>query len=89
MTSTFRTGSGEARRRTLAEIADEAGVSVSTVSKVLHNRSDVSAETRAKVQRLLEKHGYLARPRAAATAAPPGGLIDLVINELDSPGRWS
>ncbi|MCX5054730.1 MULTISPECIES: LacI family DNA-binding transcriptional regulator [unclassified Streptomyces] len=85
MTSTVRTGSGEARRRTLAEIADEAGVSVSTVSKVLHNRSDVSAETRAKVQRLLEKHGYLARPRAAATAAPPGGLIDLVINELDSP----
>ena len=53
MTSTVRTGSGEARRRTLAEIADQAGVSVSTVSKVLHDRSDVSAETRAKVQRLL------------------------------------
>ena len=85
MTSTVRTGSGEARRRTLAEIADQAGVSVSTVSKVLHDRSDVSAETRAKVQRLLGQHGYLAKHRPAATAAPPGGLIDFVINELDSP----
>lgn len=85
MTSTVRTGSGEARRRTLAEIADQAGVSVSTVSKVLHDRSDVSAETRAKVQRLLGQHGYLAKHRPTATAAPPGGLIDFVINELDSP----
>lgn len=85
MTSTVRTGSSDGRRRTLAQIADSAGVSVSTVSKVLHNRSDVSAETRAKVQRLLEQHGYLAKHHPAATAAPPGGLIDFVINELDSP----
>ncbi|WP_328483994.1 LacI family DNA-binding transcriptional regulator [Streptomyces sp. NBC_00377] len=85
MTSTVPTGSSQGRRRTLAEVADQAGVSVSTVSKVLHNRSDVSAETRAKVQRLLEQHGYLAKHRPSATAAPPGGLIDFVINELDSP----
>jgi DNA-binding LacI/PurR family transcriptional regulator len=73
------------RRRTLAEIAELAGVSVSTASKVLHDRSDVSAGTRAKVQRLLEIHGYIARHHPPATAAAPGGLIDFVINELDSP----
>ncbi|WP_329125697.1 LacI family DNA-binding transcriptional regulator [Streptomyces sp. NBC_01465] len=80
------TGGEETAGSTLAEIAHEAGVSVSTVSKVLHNRSDVSSKTRTKVQRLLEQHGY--RPggaRPTDPALPRGGLIDFVINELDSP----
>lgn len=79
------TAGDEMAGATLAEIAKEAGVSVSTVSKVLHNRSDVSSKTRAKVQRLLERYGYLARHRPAASAVLRGGLIDFVINELDSP----
>jgi DNA-binding LacI/PurR family transcriptional regulator len=70
---------------TLAEIARQAGVSVPTVSKVLHDRSDVAARTRAKVQRLLEQHGYPARRRSGPTALATGGLIDFVINELDGP----
>ncbi|SEG56504.1 transcriptional regulator, LacI family [Actinacidiphila yanglinensis] len=71
----------------LARVAAEAGVSVSTVSKVLHGRSDVAARTRARVQRLLEQHGYAnaARGRAAPTALAAGGLIDFVIGELDGP----
>jgi DNA-binding LacI/PurR family transcriptional regulator len=71
----------------LARVAAEAGVSVSTVSKVLHGRSDVASRTRAKVQRLLEQYGYPARGRAAPTALAPGGLIDFVIGELD--GSWA
>ncbi|WP_435135135.1 LacI family DNA-binding transcriptional regulator [Actinacidiphila sp. bgisy144] len=71
----------------LARVAAEAGVSVSTVSKVLHGRSDVASRTRARVQRLLEQHGYGAAPRGRAvpTALAPGGLIDFVIGELDGP----
>lgn len=72
---------------TLADIATQAGVSVSTVSKVLHDRSDVASRTRARVQRLLEQHGYLARHRPAAAALAAGGLIDFVIDELAGP--WS
>lgn len=75
----------EPGRTTLAEVARQAGVSVSTVSKVLHERSDVASRTRAKVQRLLEQHGYLARSRPAPNALAPGGLIDFVVNELGSP----
>ncbi|MEE4544646.1 LacI family DNA-binding transcriptional regulator [Streptomyces sp. V4-01] len=80
-----RTPAGASGSPTLAEIARQAGVSVPTVSKVLHGRSDVAARTRAKVQRLLEQHGYLARRRPTPTALAPGGLIDFVINELDGP----
>lgn len=73
--------------KTLAVIAAEAGVSVSTVSKVLHDRSDVAARTRAKVQRLLAQHGYPARSGPAATALAAGGLIDFVVDEID--GAWA
>jgi DNA-binding LacI/PurR family transcriptional regulator len=74
---------------TLAEIAQAAGVSVSTVSKVLHERSDVASRTRAKVLRLLEQRGYPAARggRAAPTGLAAGGLIDFVIGELD--GSWA
>ena len=44
------------RRPTLAEIAGEAGVSVSTVSKVINGHIDVAADTRRQVERLLEQH---------------------------------
>ncbi|GAA2350348.1 LacI family DNA-binding transcriptional regulator [Streptomyces cuspidosporus] len=74
--------SGARSRVTITAIAQEAGVSVPTVSRVVNGRSDVSPETRARVENLLRRHGY--RRRQAA----PGGraaLVDLVFNDLDSP----
>ena len=46
-----------AGRITLAELAAEAEVSLSTISKVLNGRSDVSRKTRTKVEALLDGHG--------------------------------
>jgi hypothetical protein len=65
------------RKATLAAIAAAAGVSLPTVSKVVNGRPDVAAGTRARVERLLEEHGY-ARPRAGRWRA---GLIGLVLAE--------
>ncbi|MEE2035814.1 substrate-binding domain-containing protein [Nocardiopsis sp. CT-R113] len=72
------------RRPTLAEIAQEAGVSVPTVSKVLNGRLDVAAETRRQVERLLEQHRYQPRRHRDDRTV---GLIDLVFLDLGSP--WS
>jgi LacI family transcriptional regulator len=79
-------GSASARlpRVTIADIAQEAGVSVATVSKVLNGHSQVSDRTRERVEALLESSNYLRR-RSRPTHSV--GLIDLVISELDSP--WS
>ncbi|MBR7835345.1 LacI family DNA-binding transcriptional regulator [Actinospica durhamensis] len=66
---------------TIATIADEVGVSVTTVSKVLNGRADVSPETRARVEASLERHSYRRRSRPRAEGA---SRIDLVFHELDS-----
>jgi LacI family transcriptional regulator, galactose operon repressor len=73
---------GARRRVTIAEIAEEAGVSVPTVSRVLNGRMDVAPDTRNRVEQLLQRNEYRRRN------APRGGhasLIDLVFNDLDSP----
>ncbi|MFR9780214.1 LacI family DNA-binding transcriptional regulator [Micromonospora sp. MS34] len=70
------------RKVTIAAIADLAGVSVPTVSRVVNGRSDVAVHTRERVEELLTRHGYR---RRAAPARASSGLIDLVFNDLDSP----
>ena len=49
-----------ARRKTIRQIADEAGVSIATVSRVLNGRDDVSDETRDHVSRVIRANGYTA-----------------------------
>lgn len=49
---------------TIYDIAREAGVAASTVSRVINNRPGIKAETRQKVQKLLDKYNYT--PDAAA-----------------------
>ncbi|GAA0441979.1 transcriptional regulator [Acrocarpospora corrugata] len=67
---------------TIAVIAEEAGVSVPTVSKVINGRPEVAPETRQRVERLLHKHGY---QRRVSPGDGPVGLIDLVFAEIESP----
>ena len=63
---------------TIAEIARLAGVSAPTVSKVVNGRTEVAAETRARVQRVLHEHGYRQRKKAAK----PAPMLELVFHEL-------
>src|SRR5690348_15219874 len=72
----------DAGRVNLTVIARAAGVSVPTVSRVLNGRSDVSPQTRERVEAILGEHGYRRRPSRNRVAA---GLIDLVFTDLDSP----
>ena len=51
-------------RPTISQIAQIAGVSVPTVSKVLNGRADVATPTRARVEQVIEEYGFV-RNRAA------------------------
>jgi DNA-binding LacI/PurR family transcriptional regulator len=76
------TPTGQApRAATIAAIAEEAGVSVPTVSKVLNGRSDVAAKTRARVESVIERHSYQRRRSGRSTRS---GLVELVFHELHS-----
>ncbi|MGW6282418.1 LacI family DNA-binding transcriptional regulator [Kribbella sp. NPDC055071] len=68
---------------TISEIAEQAGVSVPTVSKVLNGRADVAEGTRARVESIIQEHGY--QRRGASTASNP--MIDLVFSQLG--GEWA
>lgn len=46
------------KRPTVKEIATHAGVSIGTVDRVLHGRGEVSAATRARVERIIDALGY-------------------------------
>ena len=81
---TKRKGSGpSASRATLALVAGEAEVSLSTVSKVLNARPGVSTATRSRIEELLSTHGYHRR----GTERPHGHLVELVFEDIDSV--WS
>ena len=73
------------QRTTLAEIAGAAGVSVATVSKVLNDRADVSAETRRRVQKYLRDSEYRPARSDSAGRRELGRSIEVVVPELQSP----
>jgi LacI family transcriptional regulator len=70
---------------TMKSIARDLGVSVVTVSKVLHNHTDISQETRKRVLRRMKEVNY--QPNLAARALSTGrtSLIGLIVPDLVHP----
>ncbi|SHE76077.1 LacI family DNA-binding transcriptional regulator [Streptoalloteichus hindustanus] len=66
----------------LAEIARAAGVSVSTVSRVLNRRAGVNDETRQRVLTVLAEMPYTPRGLGALQRT---GVIGLLVPELSNP----
>jgi LacI family transcriptional regulator len=66
---------------TLADVAVLAGVSIATVSKVLNGRADVSSETRARVQRILQQHDYVGRRSEPPQHVTKEMTVELVFHE--------
>ncbi len=71
------------RGTTIAYIAEQTGVSVPTVSKVINGRADVSAATRGRVEAAIRKHGYVRSEGRARSSR----LIELIFHELES--EWA
>ena len=80
MTSQERADPDSAPRPlTIAQIAQHAGVSVATVSKVVNGRSEVASGTRAMVEEVIARHGY----RRQKKPATPNPLLEIVFHELE------
>src|SRR5690242_7558301 len=70
-------------RPTISLIAQKAGVSVPTVSKVLNGRADVAIPTRARVEQVIEEYGFVRNRAARALRKGKTGLVDLILPRLD------
>ncbi|MGW2558561.1 LacI family DNA-binding transcriptional regulator [Streptomyces sp. NPDC001514] len=64
---------------TLAEVAQHAGVSASTVSYVLSGKRSISADTRQRVERSIAELGYHPNAGARALASSRSNIIALMI----------
>jgi LacI family xylobiose transport system transcriptional regulator len=71
------------RTATIAQIAEQAGVSVPTVSKVINGRADVAPETRRRIEAAIRDAGYR-RSQGTARRSP---LIEVIFHELES--EWA
>ncbi|HEY7199874.1 MAG TPA: LacI family DNA-binding transcriptional regulator [Candidatus Dormibacteraeota bacterium] len=66
-------------RMTIRDIAELAGVSISTVSRAVNGRSDVSEETRTMVRRIAREHGYTASRDARGLSTGRTGLVGVTL----------
>src|SRR5256885_6879850 len=67
----------------MAQIAKEAGVSTTTVSKVLNELPGVGASTRARIRQVIEQNDYVQNHAARNLRKGQSYLIDLVIMRLE------
>jgi LacI family transcriptional regulator, galactose operon repressor len=66
-------------RSTIHDIAQEAGVSAATVSRVLNGRDHVAPSTRELVARIVREHGYTANRSARNLQFGRTGLVGLLV----------
>ena len=72
----------------IKDIAEKAGVSVGTVDRVLHNRPNVSAPARKKVEAALMEMNYQPNVYASALAYNRSYLFYMVIPEHEYEAYW-
>src|SRR5581483_2932487 len=69
----------------LKDIAQRAGVSVMTVSKVLHDAPDISAATKVRIRQLAQQMGYVPDTMAQGLRTRTTKLFGLVISAMTNP----
>ena len=70
---------------TLRDVAAAAGVNVSTVSRVIHNKGRVSQETRKRVLKIASDLGYQGNPIARALKTAQSSTILMVVPQIENP----
>lgn len=72
----------------IKDIAERAGVSVGTVDRVLHERPNVSAEARKRVEKALEEMNYQPNMYASALAHNKSYTFYMLIPKHESEAYW-
>jgi LacI family transcriptional regulator len=70
---------------TIADVAARAGVSKTTVSRVLNGRGELDQETAARVRRVIEHLGYVPSARAVGLARGRTCIVGMLVPSLTWP----
>ncbi|WP_054674914.1 Mal regulon transcriptional regulator MalI [Parasalinivibrio latis] len=73
------------QRVKITDVAEHAGVSVTTVSMVLRNKGRISPATQEKVQRSIELLGYVPNNSAANLRASSSNMVGLILRDITCP----
>lgn len=68
--------------KTIYDIAKEAGVSASTVSRIVNNKPGINISTREKVQKLLEKYNYIPNEAARGLVTQSSKIIGILLEDI-------
>jgi LacI family transcriptional regulator len=71
---------------TIKDVAQAAGVSKQTVSRVINDRPDVAYETRQRVKQIIEELGYQPSALARSLAAPRSYTLGVAISGIKYTG---
>ena len=70
---------------TIADVAARAGVSKTTVSRVLNGKGELDASTVARVRLVIDELGYVPSARAVSLARGRTGVIGMLVPSLTWP----
>ena len=70
---------------TIRDVAREAGVSISTVSRVLNDKDDVAPETAATIRRVIDNLGYASSMAARSLRSRTTNVVGLIVPDLWHP----
>jgi LacI family transcriptional regulator len=73
------------KKTTIYNIAEQAGVSISTVSRVLNGSPLVSPKTRAQVQALITRHRFSPNPIARNLSGSKSKSIGIILPDITNP----
>lgn len=73
------------KKLTIYDIAAEAGVSISTVSRVLTNSSGVRASNREKVQKVIDKYNFHPSAVARSLSETKRKVIGIIMPDIRNP----
>lgn len=80
-----REGGSPTQRVTIYEVAREAGVAPSTVSRAFSRPGRVNSETAERIRRIADEMGYRTNPLARALTTARTYMIALVIADITNP----
>lgn len=75
----------EREKLTIREIAKLAGLSVSTVSRAINNHYDINAETKRRVEEIIERYGYVPNNSARNLKINDSRNIAVLVKGITNP----